>query len=304
MLRRLGFAAPLLVALSAPALAAAQQLTGPMVATEGASYGGSPASKATRSPILPAGRLELGGELVFLTADRDLLGEELKFSDVVLMPLHVRMAVTKWLELSAGTSLLIKQSEDMREPVWQGADLALRIPFGAHFAGTVHGAGGPLMFDGGHFWQQESSLLTRLSANDWLRFELRAGYTITALRYDDGSSTLHELMTHAEVQFGEKGGGAWVGVDYYIPLASSTRGNAFDPNNRINLVVGCVLSPKRTGWDLYLSYGVVDRGSVDHPETTVPILSGGFDQRQIAIGVQHRFDLFEKKKKNDNVVVY
>jgi len=300
MLGRLRFAAPVFVALSAPALAAAQQVEiQQMSLAGGASHDGSAASKATRSPILPAGRLELGGELAFLTADRDLLGEELKFSDVVLMPLHVRMAVSKWLELSAGTSLLIKQSESMDEPVWQGAHGGLRVPFGAHFAGSVFFGGGPLMFDRGHFWQQESSLLMRLSANDWMRFELRAGYTLTALRYDDGSSTLHELMTHGEIQFGEKGGGAWVGVDYYIPLASTTRGPAFDPNNRINLVVGCVLSPRDTGWDLYLSYGVVDRGNVDRPETTVPILSGGFDQRQFTLGVQHRFDLFASKKDRD-----
>jgi hypothetical protein len=303
ILRKLRFCAVLSVGLGAASPAGAQRVE-LMSATQGSSYEGSSASKTTLSPILPARRLEMGGELVFLTADRDLLGEELKFTDVAIMPLHVRMAVSQWLELSAGTGLLIKQSEGMDEPVWQGANGGLRVPFGAHFAASVQLAGGPLMFGRGHFWEQESSLLARFAANEWLRFELRAGHTLTALRYDNGSSTLHELMTHAEVQFGEKEGGGWVGVDYYIPLVSSTRANAFDPNTRINLMVGCVLSPRRTGWDLYLSYGIVDRGSVERPGSTVPILTGGFDQRQFALGVQHRFDLFDRKRKRDNVLAY
>ena len=34
----------------------------------------------------------------------------------------------------------------------------------------------------------------------------------------------------------------------------------------------------------------LDRGELDKPETTQPILDGGFDQQQIAIGVEYRFD--------------
>ena len=37
------------------------------------------------------------------------------------------MAVTPWLELGAGAQLLVKQSETMAEPLWQGANAALRV---------------------------------------------------------------------------------------------------------------------------------------------------------------------------------
>jgi hypothetical protein len=267
----------------------------------GSSYDGSAASKVGDSAILPNGRLETGGELVLLTAAQDLAGAEVQFTDVSLLPLHARMAVTPWLELGAGTQLLVKQSETMAEPLWQGANAALRVPFGSAFAGTLAGGGGPLLKDQGLWWQLETSLLTRLAANDWLRFELRAGYTFTSLHYSDLASSptrMQEVMTHAEVQFGERDGGAWLGVDYFIPIDSDSQATAerpaLDPNVRLNLKVGAVLSPRRTGWDLYVSHAFIDRGSVDRPGTTLPVLNGGFDQRQWTLGVQHRFDLYAK----------
>ncbi len=265
-------------------------------AVSGHSYGGSAASRKSASPILPLGRLELGGELLLITADRDLSGEELRFTDVALFPLHVRASVARWLELSGQTTLLVKHSESMDEPVWQGGELGVRIPFGSVFAGTVRLGGGPLMFHSGKFWAEESSLMAKLPANEWMRFELRAGYLLTALRYSGaatGSSSIHEVMGHAEVQFGAEGGGAWLGIDYYVPVASTTRAEALDPNVRLNLELGCVLSPEHTDWDLYVSYAVVDRGNVERPGTTLPILNGGFDQRQWLLGVQYHFDIGE-----------
>jgi len=78
--------------------------------------------------------------LVFLTADRDLTLTPIHFSDVGLLPVHVRASPSRWLELSAGTSVLVKQAEAMDEPVWQGSDFALRVPFGAAFAGGELGS--------------------------------------------------------------------------------------------------------------------------------------------------------------------
>jgi hypothetical protein len=269
-------------------------------------YVGSAASKKTRSPILPEGRLEFGGELVFLTAERDLTLAPLDFSDVGLLPLHVRAAPTHWLELSGGTTLLVKQGESMDESVWQGSDLGLRVPFGSQFAGTIHGVLGPLMNDQGHWWQGESSLLGRFEANHYLRFELRAGYLLTALRYSRAAlpnAWIHELVSHGEVQFSGDSGGAWIGADYFVPVASGPGGSTaerpgLDPNVRLNLEVGAVLSPRRTNWDLYVAYVVVDRGDVEEPETTLPILNGGFDQRQLLLGVQYHFDLAQKRDEN------
>lgn len=156
-----------------------------VVPQSASAFRGSAASKKTRSPILPEGRLEAGGELVFLTADPAPALTPIHFTDVGLLSLHVRGSPGSWVELSAGTSVLVKQAEAMDEPVWQGSDLTLRVPFGAAFAGTVHGVLGPLMSDQGLWWQGESSLLGRFEANDFLRFELSSGYLLTALRYSD-----------------------------------------------------------------------------------------------------------------------
>jgi hypothetical protein len=294
-----------LLALSGRALA--QDWRSVVVVPQSAtSYRDSPASKKTRSPILPEGRLEAGGELVFLTADRAPALTPIRFSDVALLPLHVRASPSPWLELSVGTSVLVKQAEAMDEPVWQGSDFALRVPFGAAFAGTVHGVLGPLMNDQGLWWQGESSLLGRFEANDFLRFELRSGYLLTALRYSDSvapNAWIHEVVAHGEVQFSGDVGGAWLGVDYAVPVASGPGGSTadrpgLDPNVRLNLEVGAVLSPRSTNWDLYVAYIVVDRGDVTRPETTLPILFGGFDQRSLLLGVQHHFDLSKKRDEN------
>ena len=42
-----------------------------------------------------------------------------------------------------------------------------------------------------------------------------------------------------------------------------------------------------------------DRGELDKPETTLPILDGGFDQLQLAIGVEYRFDPKRREEQDD-----
>lgn len=276
----------------------------------GSSYSGAHTSKKTRSPIIPEGRLELGGELAFITADRDLGFREIRFTDVALLPLHVRYAPSRWVEVSGGTTTLIKESESMSEKVWQGSNLALRIPFGSVFAATVHGSLGPLMRRQGLWWQGESSLLAKLEATPEMRFELRSGYALTTLRYSNANTSapnawIHEWMAHGEIQFGEKEAGAWLGFDYYVPVASGPGGDTLDhpglkPNVRLNLEIGAVASPRNTNWDLYIVYAIIDRGDVTRPGTTLPILSGGFDQRMLMLGVQHHFDLKKTKRDNDD----
>lgn len=43
-------------------------------------------------------------------------------------------------------------------------------------------------------------------------------------------------------------------------------------------------------WDVYAVYAVIDRGELGKPETTLPNLDGGFDQRQLVVGVRYRHD--------------
>jgi len=43
-------------------------------------------------------------------------------------------------------------------------------------------------------------------------------------------------------------------------------------------------------WDLFAIYALVDGGEASRPRSTLPILDGGFAQRQITLGVRHRLE--------------
>ena len=66
-------------------------------------------------------------------------------------------------------------------------------------------------------------------------------------------------------------------------------GPFMDPQNRVNFHIGTVLAFLR-GWDLFAQYSVLDRGDLGANETTLPILEGGFDQRQLIIGINRRYN--------------
>ena len=52
--------------------------------------------------------------------------------------------------------------------------------------------------------------------------------------------------------------------------------------------MGTVFSAVRD-WDIYTELTFRDRGTTMMPETTMPIADGGFDQRQIVVGIIRRF---------------
>jgi hypothetical protein len=59
---------------------------------------------------------------------------------------------------------------------------------------------------------------------------------------------------------------------------------AFDPQPRLDFHAGTVLSLVKE-WDLYADFSVIDRGDLANPATRLPILDGGFDQKQIVFGM-------------------
>jgi len=87
-------------------------------------------------------------------------------------------------------------------------------------------------------------------------------------------------------------------MDYAVPFASRPHASAADPERgylnprvRMNLEVGGALSLHADGWDVYASYTFVDRGELDKPETTLPILDGirpaaDCDRRRIPLRAQ------------------
>jgi hypothetical protein len=183
--------------------------------------------------------------------------------------------------------------------VWQGGLAGARFVFAQHFAAQVAGAGGPLYGEAGRWWQAGPELEAKFAAGDYLRFDLALGSAITSVKRNRVPSTLwlEEVTGHAESAFGDRHGAFWVGIDYAVPIKGSpSRSNAgpetgtfIDPQVRLSLQVGGVLSVAGSGWDAYAACAFVDRGELGKPETTLPILDGGFDQQQLMIGVQHRF---------------
>lgn len=287
--QRIGVAVCSVVALlGARAEAQEIHLTGPITSVIAIAQRSEPASKSSNSLILSTGHLELGGELALVTCDEcPLLDDSAKLTDIALFRGLLRHSLGERLELFAGTSLLAKQPEPFDASVWQGSSLGLRVAFAKVFASEAVAAVGPLLGRDGTYGQLGTGLRTKLKADSALRFELSLGGLFTSLaRTDDaGLQWIEELTGHFEAQFGERGGGGWVGIGYAVPAAHS---QALDPGPRLDLDVGGVVT--FDAWDLYAIYTIVDRGDVSRPESTLPMLDGGFDQHQVTLGVRHRFE--------------
>jgi hypothetical protein len=252
----------------------------------------NPASKLTPALVLPAGTIEVGGDMALLTSDRELGGAALDLTDLGLLRLRGRKAWNGWLEASVSTQLLVKQPRAADEPFWQGAAAGARAALSECFALQLAGSGGPLLDVEGFWIAAEPRLLAKRAVDSDVRFELGLGYALTALEFaaeTQPSFALHEAVLHAEAQLGSHHGGFWVRLDYRLPFAHAG-GGAFDPTPQLDLQIGGVLSAgSRDDWDLFAYGAIVDRGELGDDATSLPILVGGFDQQQWVIGVQHRF---------------
>jgi hypothetical protein len=286
--------------------AACPRLASPQIAcAESASYTPNPGSKSSDRIVLRSQYLELGGEMVFITSDErlDASGEPreaIRFTDVGMLRLRARRSFSDSLELYAASSVLAKQPADWDEATWQGALGGVRWAFAKQFAARLAAAGGPLFEERGYWWQAAPGLQAKASADGLLRFDLGLGGATTVLEARSNRETfwLQELTSHAEAQFGDNNGAFWVRLDYALPVASGPNasspdpqsGRFLEPQTRLNLQVGGVLSVGRSGWDAFVTYNWLDRGELDAPQTLLPILDEGFDQSQIVLGVQHRFE--------------
>jgi hypothetical protein len=72
-------------------------------------------------------------------------------------------------------------------------------------------------------------------------------------------------------------------------------GVAIDPQPRLDFKIGTAISLNR--WDLYVELAVVDRGDLANPATRLPVLDGGFDQRQVIFGVTRHIDTRSKRRR-------
>jgi len=246
--------------------------------------------------VLPSGG-ELTAQMRFVTADALLDGERLAFTDLALFGLSARWSLFTKLELAAAVDFLPKQPSDTEEKAWQSVSGTLRSPLGAHVALALGGAGGHLLGHSGMWTAESLTLEWRKPIHELLTFDVQAGVNglgLSAKQTTSSTAFLTEVSLRAMALFHDPHGhwGGWVGLAYALPVQASGRDPTtdmeIDPRARVTFHGGGVVSlvPK---WDVFVDFAILDRGDADNRATELPILDGGFDQKQIIFGVTRHF---------------
>jgi hypothetical protein len=237
---------------------------------------------------------EVGAGLDFLTRDRLPGGEPLKFTDVVLFRVHGLLSLGRRSELFAGVDLLAKQPSYTDELLWQGALLGARTTVNHWLAGYARVQGGPGLARDGYWGMGEVALQSKVDlAERMLFWDSTLGGTYTHLVPDGagGDTRAHvwqtELLAQTGLSFREHRGffAMWLTFGFHFPLASSPE---IDPQTRVDVQLGMLLGVTKK-LDLFIETAIFDRGDLQDARTTLPILSGGFDQRRILFGFNRRF---------------
>jgi hypothetical protein len=108
---------------------------------------------------------------------------------------------------------------------------------------------------------------------------------------------LTELLTETGVAIRDKKGlfASWLTFSFSFPLVARPLASGrdpdrgfLDPQTRVGMSFGALVGVTR-GLDLFTEVSIRDRGDAGEAQTTLPILSGGFDQRRILFGFNKRF---------------
>jgi hypothetical protein len=264
---------------------------GEVVSMSAASYVvGSVRSYASSWLIGPTG-WQTTGELRFLTADAAAGGAPTRMTDVVVARAGVRRSIRGRLELAAAVDVLPKQPSGTDELVWQSAELSARHRLGRKHAAYVAAAGGPLTDELGTWVGAGAGVQRRSIVHDTLSFQLTLGGGVTPLLLDGSTAWLGEVVARGQTLFrAEEAFGLWLGADFAFPVAhgGDVMGVALDPQPRVDVSAGVVYSMVDR-WDVSLQLSIVDRGEVDVPGTTLPILQGGRDQTILSFGLTRHF---------------
>jgi len=258
--------------------------------------------------VLPSGG-ELTGQMRFVTAEPVFGDEPLRFSDLALFGLAARWSLFRKLEISGQVDFLAKQPSFTDEKPWQSVGLGLRSPLGRRAALAISGAGGHLIDHAGMWTKTGITLQWRKPIARVLTFDVAGGIDGVGITAPSSTSAfITEVAVSTSALFREPSGhwGSWIGIGYAIPVTSRgtdpTTGLAVDPQPRLDLRVGTVLSLVRE-WDLFAEFAVVDRGDLGDPSTRLPILDGGFDQRQVILGVTRHITGKKQRRHDDDEVL-
>lgn len=246
--------------------------------------------------VMPRGG-ELSAQMRFLTAERMLDGDELKFTDLALFGLSARYSLFSRLELGASVDFLPKQPSTTDEKAWQSVGVTVRSPLGKQVALQLAGGGGHLMNHSGKWTTESLTLEWKKPIHDVLAFDIQGGISGMGLDAPTTRSTafITEVGVSTTALFHDPHGywGGWLGIGYSVPVQASGRDPTtevvIDPQPRLNFHAGTVVSLVKK-WDLYIDFAVVDRGDARDPRTQLPIIHGGFDQKQIIFGITRHIE--------------
>lgn len=234
---------------------------------------------------------DVGGELRLITSDQGLGTEpRLKLSDVGLLRARIRSTASRRIEAFGAVDLLAKQPSYADEAVVQSATFGVKVAVTRKWALSTSLAGGPTLDDTGFWGGGGTTMIYRAHPDETLSFQVSLGASATALRLDHAAENpwLTEAAAGGMIMIHSPNGwfGMWLGAGLNVPVVHS---DTLDPATRLDLTVGTVYAVVKD-WDIYIEAGIFDRGDQGHPETQLPILDGGFDQRTIVVGVTRRFE--------------
>jgi len=233
---------------------------------------------------------DAGGELRFITSDVGLVeGRALKLTDLGIVRARLRYTAGKRVELTGSVDALAKQPSYSDSLPFQGGSLGLKVAVSRTWALTGGVSGGPTLGDDGLWGAGATSVVFRAHPDETLSFQASAGALATGLRFDAAPNAwLTEATVGGNVMFHTPNGwwGTWLGANLAVPVAAS---GGLEPNTRLDVTIGSVYAVVPQ-WDIYIEGTIFDRGDEGMAGTMLPILDGGFDQKQLVVGVVRRFD--------------
>jgi hypothetical protein len=255
--------------------------------------------------VPPPEKLEIGYELgasfdFLTTGDPSLGGQKISFTDVVLFRGHGLVAIGRKVELFGGVDLLPKQPSYTDEHRWQGVLAGLRYAFTKSLSAYGRGQFGPdLAHDGFCLTGEAAGQFKHDLAERVLFWESSLGLTYTQLMFDRPETSPFfqtELLAQTGIAIRDSKEGifaTWLSFDFHFPLVHQpdemvSPERPTDPQVRVGMYLGAVLGVTK-GLDLFVEFSILDRGDVEDRTTTLPILSGGFDQRRVLFGFNKRF---------------
>ena len=273
-------------------------------------------TRAKDQIVMPAGNYTIGGTLGFMMAPKSPFqaDESLRFTDVVLLGLGGRLALGGRAEVAASVAFLPKQPSFADEFAVQGVSLSARVAFARRYAGWARASGGPTFGTEGKWAAIAVGLETQKSLHDFLQVHGQFGMNTVGLfangadgdklKFKDPAWFTEAIIGADLVTFDKRTFAAWIGTSFHFPVGEFSESAMMDlkPSTRANFHLGTVFSglPK---WDLLFDFSVIDRGDVNDAATTLPILTGGFDQAMISFGMTRRYKRAKAKKAPPTMVI-